>query len=64
MEVNNQLLIGFKSHSIKWNPFVAQLLGQEPKALQVTVPKGKSTAVVLLHGQSARKAPYDLSLYP
>lgn len=55
MEVNNQLLIGFESHYIKWNPFVAQLLDQEPKALQVTVPKGESTTVVLLHGHSTRK---------
>lgn len=64
MEVNNQLLIGFEFHSIKWNPFVAQLLGQEPTAIQVMGPKGESTAVVLLHVHSARTTPYDLSLYP
>lgn len=46
MEGNNQLLIGFESHSIKWNPFVAQLLGQEPKAIQVIGPNGESTIVV------------------
>lgn len=43
---------------------MAQLLGQEPTAIQVIGPKGESTAVVLLHVHSARTTPYDLSLYP
>lgn len=51
--VTNHLLIGFKSHSTRWNPYWAPLSGQELVARHVTGQRGETTTTVVLSGYSS-----------
>lgn len=45
--INNNFLIGFKSHSTRCNPYLAPLLVQEPMAKQVIDLRGDPTTITL-----------------
>lgn len=63
--LSRNILIVFKSHSPKQNPYLAPLLDQKPVASQATVvPLGKPTINILLHEYIIKIILNDLSLCP
>lgn len=63
MGVTTHFFISFKSHSLRGNPYLAPLSGQESMVRQIIGPRKVPATIMLLKGH-IEATPNELLVYP